>query len=142
MDKRRAEKSIEDLAGIFTDPIIVFPGGWGDSLPDWLRQAITLERLLAEVESLKGNPPTAADTEVCAYLMTVSLTQAIDSDWTQIYIYLAGKVVRRHKRAEMPEDLNVESISEYQKQELRRLKDWLYLQRTRNHLDRSREERR
>ena len=39
---RTFEKGISDLVGVFTDPVIVFPGGWGDSLPDWLKNAITL----------------------------------------------------------------------------------------------------
>jgi hypothetical protein len=39
------EKGISDIVGVFTDPILVFPGGWGDTLPDWLKTAITLERL-------------------------------------------------------------------------------------------------
>jgi len=33
------------IVGAFTDPIIVFPGGWGDTLPEWLKNAITMERL-------------------------------------------------------------------------------------------------
>ena len=39
------EKGIPEIVGVFTDPIIVFPGGWGDTLPEWLKNAITLERL-------------------------------------------------------------------------------------------------
>ena len=31
---------IEDLVGVFTDPLIVFPGGWGDTLPDWIKTEI------------------------------------------------------------------------------------------------------
>ena len=36
---------VSDIVGIFTDPILVFPGGWGDTLPDWIKGAITLDRL-------------------------------------------------------------------------------------------------
>jgi len=35
----------QDLVGVFTNPLIVFPGGWGDTLPEWLKNAIILERL-------------------------------------------------------------------------------------------------
>jgi hypothetical protein len=42
---RIIDKGISDIVGIFTDPIIVLPGGWGETLPDWLNGAITLERL-------------------------------------------------------------------------------------------------
>ena len=41
MDKT-IEKGISEIVGVFCDPIIVFPGGWGDSLPEWLKSAITL----------------------------------------------------------------------------------------------------
>jgi hypothetical protein len=26
------EKGISDIVGVFTDPILVFPGGWGDTI--------------------------------------------------------------------------------------------------------------
>jgi hypothetical protein len=42
---KTVDSMISDLVGTFTDPILVFPGGWGDTLPDWLKGAITLERL-------------------------------------------------------------------------------------------------
>jgi len=35
----------QDLVGVFTNPLIVFPGGRGDTFPEWLKNAITLERL-------------------------------------------------------------------------------------------------
>jgi len=35
----------QDLVGVFTNPLIVFPGGWGDTLPEWLKNAIIPERL-------------------------------------------------------------------------------------------------
>jgi hypothetical protein len=83
--EKQVEKGISEIVGCLTDPILVFPGGWGDTLPDWLKQAITLERLAMNMKALKGEEMTGTDAEACAYLMTVSLTQPIDSDWTQIY---------------------------------------------------------
>ena len=44
------EKGISDIVGCLMDPIIVFPGGWGDTLPEWLKNAITLERLAMNYE--------------------------------------------------------------------------------------------
>jgi hypothetical protein len=38
--RKRKTKSLA-----LTDPIIVFPGGWDDTLPDWLKNATILERL-------------------------------------------------------------------------------------------------
>jgi len=130
---KTVEQGISDIVGVFTDPIIVFPGGWGDSLPDWLKSAITMERLIENVRALKEGEMTSTDAEACAYLMTVSLTQPIDSDWTQIYLYIASKVYEKHGTKEsgatMPEDIRIDRLSEYQMGELNRLNAWLYRQR-------------
>jgi hypothetical protein len=144
--EKQLEKGISEIVGVFTDPIIVFPGGWGDTLPEWLKTAITLERLMENVKSLKGDAMTGTDAEACAYLYTGGLTAPMDSDWTQIYLYIAGMVYEKHRTKEsgvtMPDDIRVESISDYQKGELRRLKDWLYERRNRARQERERGERR
>lgn len=126
---KTVEKGISDIVGCLTDPIIVFPGGWGDTLPDWLKTAITLERMMGDMKALKGEEPTGTDAEACAYLMTLSLVQPMDSDWTQIYLYVAGQSYKRWNKGEMPADIAVDSISDYQMGELTRLKSWLYHQR-------------
>jgi len=136
------EKGISDIVGALTDPIIVFPGGWGDTIPEWLKTAITLERMMGNMKALKGDEPTGTDAEACAYLMTVSLTQPMDSDWTQIYLYIAGQSYKRWNKGEMPDDIAVDSISDYQIIELNRLKAWLYQQRIKARMEKDRAERR
>jgi len=136
------EQGISDIVGCLTDPIIVFPGGWGDTLPDWLKTAITLERMMGNMKALKDEEPTGTDAEACAYLMTVSLTQPIDSDWTQIYLYVATQTYKQWNKGEMPADIVVESISDYQMQKLNRLKAWLYERRIRVRVEKDRAERR
>jgi len=140
--EKQLDKGISDIVGVFTDPILVFPGGWGDSLPDWLKGAITMERLMMNTGVLKGEAMTGTDAEACAYLMTVSLTQPMDSDWSEIYLYVAGKTCSRWKKIEVPEDIRVESLRDDQMQDLNRLKDWLYRQRTTIRLERDRADRR
>ena len=139
---KELEKGISEIAGVFTDPIIVMPGGWGDTLPDWLKQAITLERLTENVKSLRGEPMTGTDAEACAYLYTAGLTAPMDSDWSEIYLYISTKVCQRHKQVDMPADIAVESISDYRMGELLRLKAWLYRQRVKIRQERDRAERR
>ncbi len=136
------EKGISDLVGCLTDPIIVFPGGWGDTLPEWLKTAITLERLEINMKALRGEELTGTDAEACAYLYTAALTQPMDHDWVQIYLYIATKTYRRWGKSEMPSDIAVDSISDYQLAELNRLKEWLYHKRTRVRLEREKAERR
>ena len=66
----------------------------------------------------------------------------MDHDWTQIYLYIAGKTYKHwNKKSEMPTDIAVESISDYQMGELNRLKGWLYRKRTQARIDRERAER-
>ena len=139
---KTVEKGISDVVGCLTDPIIVFPGGWGDSIPEWLKTAITLERMINDMKVMKGEEPTGTDAEACAYLMTVSLTQPMDSDWTQIYLYVASQAYKRWEKGEMPADIAVDSISDYQMGELNRLKAWLYRQRIKLRTENDRTERR
>lgn len=93
--EKQLEKGISEIVGVFTDPIIVFPGGWGGSLPDWIKPAITIERLMENIKTLKSGEMTATDAEACAYLYTASLTQPMGHDWTQIYLYIASKVYKK-----------------------------------------------
>jgi hypothetical protein len=140
------EKGISDIVGALTDPIIVFPGGWGDTLPEWLKSTITLERMVGNMKALKGEEPTGTDAEACAYLYTAVLTAPPDHDWTQIYLYIAGKTYERWRTKEsgvtMPEDIRVESLNSDQMRDLARLKAWIYRTRIRVRLDRDRAERR
>jgi len=140
--EKQIEKGISEIVGVFTDPILVFPGGWGDTLPDWIKSSITLERLMENMKALKGEEHTGTDAEACAYLYTVSLTQPMDSDWIQIYLYIAGKVYSQWKKTEMPEDIRVESLRDDQLRDLNRLKEWIYRQRVSIRLERDRAERR
>ncbi len=127
---KSVDTMIGDLVGTLTDPIIVYPGGWGDSLPEWLKNAITLERLTDNMKTAKGEQPTGTDAEACAYLNTASLTVPMDGDWSQIYLYVAGKAYTRWQKSEMPDDIRVDSLTKEQMADLNRLKEWLYRRRT------------
>ena len=140
------EKGISNIVGVFSDPIIVFPGGWGDSLPEWIKSTITLERLVMNMRALKGEEMTGTDAEACAYLYTASLTQPMDHDWTKIYLYIATKVYEKWRTKEsgvtMPDDIRVDSLNDEQMRDLNRLKAWLYQRRTTARQDKDRAERR
>jgi hypothetical protein len=139
---KTADSMVSDIVGIFTDPILVFPGGWGDTLPDWIKTAITMDRLEMSIRAAKGEEETGTDAEACAYLYTAGLTAPMDHDWSRIYLYVSTKTYARHKGGEVPEDIRVESLDDYQVTELRRLKDWLYRQRVKARQQRHRVTRR
>ena len=140
------DKGISDIVGVFFDPIIVFPGGWGDTLPEWLKHAITMERLVENIRALKEGEMTGTDAEACAYLYTAALTFPMDHDWAQIYFYVAGKVYKgwrtKDSGVEFPEDIRVEALTKEQESDLNRLKEWIYRTRTRARQDKDRAERR
>ncbi len=118
---------IADTVGAICDPIIVMPGGWGDSLPEWIKSTITLERLLENMAAItKGREPIATDAEATAYLYTASLTDSMSHDWAQIYLYVAGQTMRKSQKIELPCDIRVESISDHQMHKLNELKRWIY----------------
>lgn len=128
--EKAVEKGISDIVGALVDPIIVYPGGWGEDMPDWLKTQITLERMVMNMKALKGEEPTGTDAEACAYLMSASLSFPMDHDWAQIYLYVATKEMRGKNKDNPPADIAVESISDYQMRKLKGLKDWIYRQRT------------
>ena len=134
---KNADLMIDNLVGILTDPIIVYPGGWGDSLPEWLKNAIVLERLTENMKETKGEQPTGTDAEACAYLNTASLSAPMDNDWSQIYLYVAGKTYSRWQKNKMPDDIRVDSLTDQQTADLKRLKEWLYRRRTTQEVERA-----
>lgn len=109
------------MVGALTDPIIVYPGGWGDTLPDWLKSAITLERLTMNMKEIRGDPPTGTDVEACAYLYTASFVAPMDGDWVQIYLYVSGNTCSHWGSKEVPPDIAVDSLNDWQTRQLEHL---------------------
>ena len=143
MTEEKVVKQLSEVVGCLTDPIVVYPGGWGDTLPDWLKGAISVERLIENIRTLKEGEPTATDAEACAYLYTTCLCFPLDEDWAQIYFYLTSQVMSRHRQGvEIPSDIKVEALDQQQTHDLRRLKDFIYRKRVENRQDRDRAERR
>ena len=141
MSTKEVEQSISNLVGCLTDPIIVFPGGWEDTLPEWLKTAVTLERLEMNIKASRGEEMTGTDAEACAYLYTAAWVNPLGHHWARIYLYTATKTCRRWGRREVPADITVDSIDDYQTAELKRLKDWLYRQRIKARKERKQRER-
>jgi len=140
--ERHISKGISDIVGALTDPIIVFPaGGWENDIPDWLKTRITLDRLVMNMKSLKGEEITGTDSEALAYMMPASLAFPLDHDWTEIYLYLATKVCSGEKKI-IPDDIRKDNLTDDQMRDLNRLKEWIYRRRVQERLNRDRAERR
>ena len=48
--EKKVDGWIDTLVGALCDPIIVYPSGWEDTLPDWIKPQITLERLIMNMK--------------------------------------------------------------------------------------------
>lgn len=138
---KELEKGISDIVGVFTDPIIVYPSGWEDTMPEWIKSRITLDRLFMNMKALKGEEMTGTDSEALAYMYPASLAFPLSHDWAQIYLYLASKVCPLEGK-EVPEDIKVDKLDRNQMDDLNRLKAWIYRKRIDARLDRDRTERR
>ena len=140
------DKGISDIVGVFTDPIIVYPGGWMDTLPDWIKPAITMERLLEGLKAHKGEQPTGTDAEAMAYMYPRTMEAPLDRDWVDIYLWLGKTVMERHnpfnKDTPWPDDLEVKPLTKDQERDLAHLKAWIYERRKGARLERDRGERR
>ncbi len=127
---QRSEKIAENIAGTCTDPIIVHPGGWGDTLPGWLKEAIIIDRLKEEIAANReGREPTGTDSEACAYFYTLALVQPLTSEGADIHTYLVTKLMKEHRNVDVPDDVRREELSQYLLGELADLKRWIYERR-------------
>lgn len=134
----KIDRAISDLVGSLTDPVICHKGQ-EERPPEWLRNTITLERLIMNLAVQKGETPTGTDAEAAWYLSTASLESPFDEQWTRIYSYVFTKVYEKWRTLEsgssVPVDIKVDKLNDYDMSHLRRLKDWIYQTRTKARLD-------
>lgn len=139
--KADVDRWIDDLVGSFCDPIIAYPSPWMDTIPEDLKKEVPLARMLLQMRYHAGQLKymTATDVEALIYLYPASLEAPMGHDWSEIYIYL-GAVVCGGMGRTVPDDLKDTKLSDYQLQELERLKRWIYEQRVKHRKARARGE--
>ena len=136
--EKDVEKGISDMVGVFTDPIIAWPGPWMDTLPKRVKEAITLERLIMCMKVARGELPTGTNAEALAYIYPRTMEAPMDRVWVDIYVWLGGQVFPESFK---DTDIEVKELTREQMQDLNRLKAWIYQKRIGARLDRSRAER-
>lgn len=131
---------IDDLVGVFFDPIIVLEPGW--EVPDWIRKEMPIARLAQQMKGLKDPAEVglASELECLAYLSNASLVAPMHNEWVDIYFYIFTRVMKQ-KGKEVPADLVKEEISDYQKGLLREFREWLWKQRVKARKERKAGER-
>ena len=112
------EQQISEMVGVFSDPIIVYPGSWQDSLPEKIRQDITTCRL---IRLLKGDMEMATWPEVCAYFYTLTLCFPPQERVVRMYMY----AMTQYKGDLFPEDLRREILESHEMDELNRFRRWI-----------------
>ena len=138
---RKVDGWIDDLVGALCDPIIVYPSGWQDTLPDWVKPQITLERLIMNIKVIKEGDVPVGDTEALAYIYPRTMEAPMSEQWYRIYMYVFNQAMK-FKKTEVPEDLKSEKLSDYDMQELNQLKRWIYERRVKHRKEKQRGERR
>ena len=121
---REVKKQIDRIVFTLTAPMVGY-GAWADDIPDWLKEQAQMGRLLLAMHAPEAE--IATDAEACAYLMTASLAMPLDHDWTQIYLHVATVCGRRDGK-EIPEDVAVEELTDWQSDRLLDLKKWIFRQ--------------
>ena len=122
---KQTDDWVNSMVEVFTAPLIVWPSGWNDSLPEWIRGEVTLQRL---IRLMKGDDDLATDVEAMAYMYALTLEHPLDSDWVQIYLYLGTTVMgsrMTREGVEFPADISVEKLNSDQERDLLNLKRWI-----------------
>ena len=137
MDKRQLAQAINDMAGVFSDPVIVHRCGWMDMVPKWIFAQITVERLLHLMRHKdyytgkkdyehRHAAEMATDAEALAYMVPASLEFPLDHEWSQIYFYITTKVYEQANQGKMPDDIRCDVIDKHLMAQLCDLKHWIW----------------
>ncbi len=139
MTEKKTEGWIDDLVGALCDPVIVYPSGWEDTLPDWIFTQVKLERLVMNMKVIHEGGVPVGDTEVMAYIYPRTMEAPLSEQWTRIYMYCFNQAMK-FKKTEVPDDLQQETLSDGDMQQLKELKSWVYERRVKARKDRARQQ--
>lgn len=136
-EKPKVDDWIEETVGALFDPLIVWPSPWADDLPDWIKKELPLHRLAHNMLCAQGKAEwdEACDLEAMAYMFPRTLEVPLGESWTNIYIYLGTKVMGD----KMPDDVKYDTLTDYQKHELRDLKRFIYQSKVKARKERRRQ---
>lgn len=96
--------------------LVVADGGWGETIPSWLKDEVVTERLL--------NPDKVGDAEVCLYLYTATFKAPMEYNMGGVYVYLSSKIMKR-KGIELPLEVE-DKLNPDQERDLDQLRRDIY----------------
>lgn len=101
--------------------------------PERLLNEVRAERMIQALCSIikpEIEEQEVGDAEALAYMMPETGRKPLTSEWGDIYLYLAGCVLKRWKQWDvLPEECRVEKLDDYKMGKLRELKRWIYKSR-------------
>jgi len=107
-------------------PILVANTQW--ELPDNILRWVKEERMILSLIDIT-NPLTPEESigyaELVAYLMPATNQAPLRSDVAEIYLYCVTQLMK-NKKIEVPEEIFVESLSDYKMEKLNEFKRWVY----------------
>lgn len=125
-DQKVIEQMIQEIMGIFKDPIILYPGGWEDTLPPTVWEMIRLERFVQQMKAKGKKIEEATDAEALAYLYTTALVGPMGSEWTHIYLWLGRDLLPKGEAAQIAP----KALTSDEARMLSDLKRWIYRKKT------------
>lgn len=123
--KKTIEEYSFDMTDAITAPIITFETTWADTIPQRIKDIITVARL----KGLMKGHTVASYAEVVAYLYTRGAVAPMTSEWTNIYCYVGTMVCHYYFKQTHFKELGVEELTSYEKQLLERLRREIYNKR-------------
>ena len=131
---------ITDLIGALTDPIIVFPGPRMADIPENVKKQIPLERLIMNMKyTREGKGVPVGDCEALLYMFPRTMESPMGYEWTHIYSYCFTKAMEFMK-VEVPADLRVDILSDYDMHQLDDLKRFIWDSRVKARKEKARGE--
>ncbi len=119
------------MEGIKNIPIVLANIEWMP--PEKLLKEVSNERMingLCDLIKPEFAKKSVGDAECLAYLIPQTGKASLPSNWVEIYLYLAGRVLKRWKQYDaLPNDCKVEKLDDYQEKRLKELRMWIYEKR-------------
>lgn len=79
-------------------PVVLYPGGWEDTIPAWLEAAVSKARvaqlLLEAAADAEEYDRMCSLEEVVAYLYTACLSFPLAQEWANVYFWASDQVMR------------------------------------------------
>jgi len=89
------------------------------------------------VKSMNEGGVPVGDTEVLAYMYPRTMESPLTEQWQRIYFYVFNQAMKM-KKTEVPQDLQSETLTDYDMQQLNHLKNWIYDTRIKHRKERER----